>query len=313
MIHHDRHDHIGQARSGSAADAPWLLAALVVILGFMVAEVTVGFVAHSLALIADGGHMLTDAVGIGLGLAAAHLVRRPARGAFTYGFARVDALSGQINGVTLILLAIWFVVEAVRRLVHPQIADGAPMTIVALVGVVVSIVATSLVGRADRESLSVRGVFLHLLTDLWAFAATAVAGIVIMLTDWHRADAVASLVVAAVMVWTGARLVRDAGRIFLEAAPAGTDPGGLGDELAGVDGVAELHDLHVWEIGVGESALSAHVLVRASYDCHDVSARMRRLLAAAHGISHVTLQTDHADHSVDDCEDAHGDIHVPLS
>jgi cobalt-zinc-cadmium efflux system protein len=152
-------------------------------------------------------------------------------------------------------------------------------------------------------------------TDVWAFAATAVAGGVVLATGWTRADPVASLVVAAVMVWTGARLVRAAGRVFLEAAPSDIDPHALGEELAAFDGVAEVHDLHVWEIGPAETALSAHVLVRPSHDCHEVAARLRAGLHDRHGIGHVTLQTDHADateHDAENCVDAHGAVHTAV-
>jgi cobalt-zinc-cadmium efflux system protein len=306
--------HTTHHRPRGAGDERWLFAACAVIVVFMAAEVVVGVLAHSLALIADAGHMLTDAIGIGFALVVARVMRRPPKGAFTFGFARADALSGQANGITLVLLAIWFAVEAIRRLITPAPAHGGAMTVVALIGVAVNAVATILVSRADRSTLNVRGIFAHLLSDIWAFAATALAGIVIIIGGWYRADPVASLVVAAVMTWTGVHLIRDAGRIFLEAAPEGVDPHVLGEELTAVDGVSELHDLHVWEIRTGEPALSAHVLVKGDFDCHEVSARMRAHLAAAYDITHVTLQTDHADadheHSAEACVDSHGEVHV---
>jgi cobalt-zinc-cadmium efflux system protein len=300
---HDR------ARSANA-DRRWLGAALAVVLVFMVAEVIAGLLAHSLALITDSAHMLSDAAALAVAIIAARIAQRPARGAFTYGFARVDALSGQLSGITLILLAVWFAVEAIRRLVHPSDVEGGVVIVVALVGIVVNLIATGLASRADRASLNVRGVVAHLVTDVWAFAATAVAGAVVLATGWTRADPIASLVVAAVMAWTGARLVQAAGRVFLEAAPAEIDPQALGQELAAVDGVAEVH---VWEIGPAVTALSAHVLVRPSHDCHEVAARLREGLFDRHGIGHVTLQTDHADaaeHDAGNCADAHGAVHT---
>jgi cobalt-zinc-cadmium efflux system protein len=300
------------------ADRRWLRAAFSVVVAVMAVEIVAGFAASSLALITDAGHMVTDAVALLVAVLAARIARRPARGAFTYGFARVDALSGQANGITLLLLAVWFTVEGIRRLIHPASADGSVITAVALVGALVNVAATSLASRADRRSLNVRGVLGHLITDIWAFAATFFAGVVILITGWHRADPVASLLVAALMAWTGWRLVRAAGRVFLEAAPPETDPQRLGEQLAAVDGVAEVHDLHVWQIGSGEPALSAHVLVRPAYDCHEVSNRLRHLLAAQHRIVHVTLQADHADSSVshsstshaDGCADIHGQVHI---
>jgi cobalt-zinc-cadmium efflux system protein len=305
--HADGHEH------SPGADRRWLSAALIVIVAFMIAEVIAGLIAHSLALITDAAHMLTDAAALVVAIVASRIVQRPARGAFTYGFARVDALSGQASGITLILLAIWFVIEAVRRLVDPSAVHGGVVTVVALIGVAVNLAATACAGRADRASLNVRGVLAHLVTDIWAFAATVIAGVVVLTTGWSRADPIASLVVAAVMAWTGWRLVHAAGRVFLEAAPSGLDPTALGQELATADGVAEMHDLHVWEIGPGTVALSAHVLVRPSHDCHEVAAALRTELRDRHGIGHVTLQTDHAEsteHRAEDCSDAHGVVHT---
>jgi cobalt-zinc-cadmium efflux system protein len=257
--------------------------------------------------------MLTDAAALAVAVIASRLAERPARGAYTYGFARVDALSGQANGITLLLLAVWFVYESVRRLLSPIEVHGAAVAVVAAVGAAVNLLATWLAGRADRSSLNVRGVLAHLITDAWAFAATFVAGLVIVGTGWRAADAVASLFVAALMAWTGLRLVRDAGRVFLEAAPAGFDPQALGDDLAAAEGVAQVHDLHVWVLGSRRTAMSAHVLVSPPYDCHEVAEALRERLATGYGIDHVTLQVDHAfgaGHDADNCADPHGAVHV---
>jgi cobalt-zinc-cadmium efflux system protein len=315
-----QHEH----RVSADADRRWLLAALCVIVGFMIAEVVAGLLAGSLALITDAGHMVTDAAAIGVAIIAARIAQRPARGAYTYGFARVEALSGQGNGITLVLLAIWFAVVGVRRLIDPVAVAGGVVTVIAIIGVGVNALATWLASRADRRSLNVRGVVAHLVTDLWAFLATLAAGLIIYWTGWTRADALAALLISVLMAVTGWRLVRAAGRIFLEAAPTGIDPYALGEQMAAVDGVAQVHDLHVWQIGTDEDAVSAHVLVRPPHDCHHVSSRLRAMLAADYGIGHVTLQADHADsaserttgdavrsttHSAADCTDAHGQVH----
>ncbi len=314
-----------QGRPAAAPTRGGLLsAALALVLAFMIGEVVAGLLSGSLALLSDAGHMLTDAAALGLAIFAARVATRPPKGPYTYGFARVDALSGQANGITLILLALWFVIEAVRRLVDPPAVNGAVVTGVALAGVAVNAAATALATRAarqDGDSLNLRGVVAHLLTDLYAFAATFAAGVIVVTTGWSRADAIASLVVAVVMSWTGWRLTHAAGRIFLEAAPTGVDPQGLGKDLAGVGGVAELHDLHVWQLGPGQAAMSAHVLVEPADDCHDVSRRLRERLLHRYGIGHVTLQTDHADdrgyggasHDAEHCVDPHGEAHVPPS
>jgi cobalt-zinc-cadmium efflux system protein len=312
-VSHGPGSHAHGRAAAASADRRWLLGAFAVVVVFMVAEVIAGLLAHSLALLTDAGHMVTDAAALLVAVIAAKIAQRPARGAYTYGFARVDALSGQANGITLLLLALWFAVEGIRRLLHPGAVHGGVVAVVAVGGIVVNLLATWLTSRADRTSLNVRGVLAHLLTDIWAFAATFVAGVVIVVSGWSRADAVASLVVAVAMAGTGFALVRASGRVFLEAAPRGIDPDALGPDLAAVDGVAEVHDLHVWQIGPGESAVSAHVLVGAAYDCHEVSSRLRRLLGERYGMGHVTLQADHADapaHDADHCEDAHGQVHL---
>jgi cobalt-zinc-cadmium efflux system protein len=306
------HSHDHSHSISPAADRRWLAASLVVIVAFMVGEVIAGLLAHSLALVTDAGHMLTDATALVVAVIASRIAERPARGAYTYGFARVDALSGQASGITLLLLAVWFAAASIDRLIHPSHVTGSVVTVVALVGLGVNLLATYLAGRADRASLNVRGVVAHLVTDAWAFGATFVAGIVIIATGWTRADPIASLVVAALMTWTGLHLVRAAGRVFLEAAPQGVDPDQLGERIAAVEGIAELHDLHVWQIGPRTAAVSAHLLVQPSHDCHEVSGRVRDVLRDAYGIGHVTLQTDHADattHVSDDCADSHGTVH----
>ncbi len=312
-VNREHKSHVHPRAASAQTDRRWLLAAFGVVVAFMVLEVLAGLLAHSLALITDAGHMITDAAALLVAVLASRIAQRPAKGAYTYGLARVDALSGQANGITLLLLALWFTVEGIRRLVHPGAVQGGVVTAVALAGAVVNVLASWLASRADSSSLNVRGVLAHLVTDVWAFAATAVAGVVILASGWDRADALASLAVAGLMTWTGSGLVRAAGRVFLEGAPRDIDPDALGAELAAIDGVAELHDLHVWQIGSGESAVSAHVLVGPPRDCHEVSSRLRLLLAERYGIGHVTLQADHADspaHDAEHCIDAHGQVHI---
>jgi cobalt-zinc-cadmium efflux system protein len=306
------HDH---ARPSATSERRWLVGALLVLVAFMIAEVTAGLLAHSLALISDAGHLLTDAAALLVALISVRLSSRPARGRYTYGFARVDALAGQANGITLVVLAAIFSVGAIHRLIDPPSANGTVMAIVAAAGIVVNVAATMLAKRADRSRLSVRGAVAHLVNDIWAFLATAVAGIAIVVTGWTRADAVASLVVVVLMLVTGSSLIKASGRIFLEAAPAGLDPDTLGAELAAVDGVAQIHDLHIWQLGPHDTALSAHVLVRAPGDCHAIGERLRQLLAEEHDLRHATLQVDHASagatdqHLDEHCEEPHGRVH----
>jgi cobalt-zinc-cadmium efflux system protein len=263
------------------------------VVGFMAVEVVVGLLASSLALVADAGHMLTDAAAIGLALVAMALATRPARGSYTFGLRRAEILSAQANGVTLLLLAVFFAVLAVRRLIAPPVVEGGAVLAVALAGVVVNLAATWLLSRADRRSLNVEGSFQHVLTDLYAFIGTAVAGLVVLLTGWDRADPIASLLVAGLMARAGIGLVRESGRIFLEASPRGIDPDAVREGLRAADGVVDVHELHVWEVSSGFPALSAHVLVDRRHDCHRVRQQLERLLAERFGVSHTTLQVDH--------------------
>ena len=318
----DRHAH-GPA---SGADARWLYGALALILAFMAGEVVAGGVAHSLALISDAAHMLTDAAAIALVLITARLAARPPAGGYTWGLKRTEIISAQANGITLVLLAAWLGYTAIRHLVTPPAVAGGTVLGVALAGVAVNVVVTLLIaraggGRGAPRSLNLAGAFKHIVTDLYAFAATAVAGVVILLTGFDRADPIAALVVVALMVYAGAGLIRDSGRIFLEAAPAGLDPAAVGAAMAARRHVTEVHDLHIWEITSGMAAASAHVLVAPGEDCHAVRADLEAYLSREYGITHATLQVDHAGlpaapgliqvSEQQNCDDAHGQAHGP--
>ena len=282
-----------QPSDGKSPDTKYLAAALGLILAFMAGEIVVGLLASSLALLTDAGHMLTDAAAIALALVAARLAARPARGNLTYGLRRIEILSAQANGLTLWALAVWFTYEGVTRLLDPPQVQGLPVLITALAGVAVNLAATWLISRANRTSLNVEGAFQHILNDLFAFIATAIAGLVVVLTGWVRADAVAALVVAALMAKGGWGLVRDSWRIFLEAAPYGVDVAAIDADLHAVDGVVEIHDLHVWEVTSGFPALSAHILLDPDRDCHDCRHFITTLLRTSYDIDHTTLQVDH--------------------
>jgi cobalt-zinc-cadmium efflux system protein len=238
--------------------------------------------------------MLTDAGSIGLALLTMRLAQRPARGAMTYGLKRAEILSAQANGITLLLLSAWFVYEAIRRLIDPPEVEGGLVLAIALLGIVVNLLATWTISRANRESLNVEGAFQHILTDLFAFIATAIAGAIIYFSaGYNRVDAIAALVVAVLMLRAGYGLVRDSGRIFLEASPKGLDPEAVGHAIASHPGVASVHDLHVWEVTSGFPALSAHVLVAEDEDCHAERRELEHLLEERFDLHHTTLQVDH--------------------
>jgi cobalt-zinc-cadmium efflux system protein len=288
------HSHHGHSHGASAdADRGKLWIALALILGFMAAEVVAGILANSLALLSDAAHMLTDAAAIALSLLAIRLARRPPGGAMTFGLKRVEILSAQINGITLLVLAALIAYEGVRRLFDSPGVDGGLVLVVALAGVVVNIAATAVLARANRQSLNVEGSFQHLLTDLYAFIGTAVAAAVILLTGFDQADAIASLLVAALMLHSAYGLLRDSGRVFLEASPKGLDPQRIGARMAAQDGVVEVHDLHVWEVTSEFPALAAHVVVGRDTECHRARLELADLLEREYGIHHSTLQVEH--------------------
>jgi cobalt-zinc-cadmium efflux system protein len=256
-------------------------------------EVIVGTLVHSLALVADAAHMLTDAGAIGLSLVAIRLAARPARGVMTFGFKRAEILSAQFNGAALLVLGVLIVYSGIVRLLSPPKVLGLPVLVVALVGVVVNLAAVYVMSGANRRSLNVEGSYQHILTDLAAFIFTAIAGVVILTTGFSRADGIASLIIAAIMFKAAYGLLKASARVFLEASPVGLDPDVIGQELAGYPGVVEVHDLHVWEVTSGFPALSAHVLVGTELDCHELRRELEGLLVEQFGVEHTTLQVDH--------------------
>jgi cobalt-zinc-cadmium efflux system protein len=272
-----------------------LAAALALIVAFMVVEIIAGVLASSLALLSDAGHMLTDAAALGVSLAAARLATRPAYGAMTYGLGRAEILSAQANGLTLLVLAGLILYAAIVHLVSPPEVHAGVVLVVALAGIPLNLlVARILSGGADgQRSLNIEGSYRHILTDLYGFIATAIAAVVILATGFDRADALASLFIAALMLRAAYDLLKASGRVFMEAAPAGVDPNEIGRTLAAQPGVVEVHDLHVWEVTSGFAALSAHVVVRAGDDCHELRRTLHGLLEERFDIHHTTLQVDH--------------------
>jgi len=277
-----------------AADRWRLAGALALIAGLLVAEVAVGIVAGSLALLADAGHMLTDAAALALALVAAGVAARPPGGRWTFGFRRVEILAALANGTTLALVGIWIVYAAVRRLVSPADVHGGLVLVLAGAGIAVNLAAAALLLRPSRESLNVRGAFLHVATDVAAFAGTAVAGALILLTGWDRFDPLASLAVAALIFWSSANLLRESSRILLDISPGEMPPEKVADAMLAVPDVVEVHDLHVWTVGSGFPSLSAHVLVRPEGDCHDARRALAEMLSQRFGLEHTTLQVEHA-------------------
>ncbi|MGD0272705.1 MAG: cation diffusion facilitator family transporter [Gaiellaceae bacterium] len=285
--------HLPHSADRRQADRRALSVALGLLTGMMGLEIAFGIIAGSLALLADAGHMLTDALALGLAIVAVTVASRPARGRWTFGLGRVEVLAAQANGISLLLVGAWITYSAVRRLIAPSDVRGGIVVVVAVVGALVNLVAAMVLARGQSDSINVRGAFLHVTTDLAGFAGTALAGALILATGWNRFDPIAGLGVASLCFISAFSLVKESLRIVLEGAPGHIDPETVGHLLVSDAEVVEVHDLHIWTVTSGFPALSAHVLVGRESDCHAVRARLAGALGERFGIDHTTLQVDH--------------------
>ena len=295
------HPHGHEHGRGAGADRRHLPVALALLAAFMAAEVITAILSGSLALLSDAGHMLSDVGAIGGALWAIALAARPPSGKWTYGLKRAEILSAAGNGITLLVVSGIVTVEAISRLIHPPAVDGGPVIAVAAAGIVVNVAASWVLARANRSSLNVRGAFRHVLTDLYGFIGTVAAGIVIVATGFTRADAIASLIVVVLMVKAAWELLRDSGRVLLEAAPEDLDMGEVRTHLAEVPHVLGVHDLHAWTVTSALPALSAHVVIEDG--CfHDGHAprlldQLQACLAGHFDVEHSTFQLEAAAHA----------------
>jgi cobalt-zinc-cadmium efflux system protein len=295
------HQHSGHHHpTGAESDSRYLIVALALIVGFMIAEVVAALVSGSLALLADAGHMLTDAGALGVSLWAARLAGRPPVGAWTYGFKRVEILSAAGNGITLLVVSALVAFESVLRLIHPPGVEGGVVVVVALVGVAVNLAAAWVLAKADRASLNVEGAFQHILTDMYGFIATALAGVVILISGFGRADAIASLVIVGLMLKACWGLLGASGWILLEAAPEGVDLDEVRSHLVEVAHVSDVHDLHVWTVTSNLPSLSAHIVVEDScfLDGHapQILDQIHACLMGHFDVEHCTFQLEPAGH-----------------
>jgi len=286
---------------GPNSDRRYLLTALIMLAAFMAAEVITAVLSGSLALLSDAGHMLSDVGAIGGALWAISLAARPPSGKWTYGWKRAEILSAAANGITLLVVGGIVTAEAIARLIHPPAVEGGPVIAVAVAGIIVNIAATWVLARANRSRLNVEGAFRHVLTDLYGFIGTVIAGIIIVTTGFTRVDAIASLLVVALMVKAAWGLLRDSGRVLLEAAPEGMNLEDLRAHLAGVPHVLGVHDLHAWTVTSGQPALSAHVVIEDSCfnDGHAprLLDQLQNCLVGHFDVEHSTFQLEAAAHA----------------
>jgi cobalt-zinc-cadmium efflux system protein len=286
MTHHHEHG----SRTGNQRALALVLALTV---GYTVAELVGGVLTGSLALLADAGHMLGDSAALALALGAAWLASRPATPKRSFGYRRAEILAALVNGLALVAIAIWVFVVAIRRLDHPPRVLGGWMLTVALLGLVVNLAAAGILNRAAGENLNVQAALRHVFADVAASVGVAVAAVVVLATGWRQADPVAGMAIAVLILASSWTILRDSIAILLETTPPGIDAQEVGRRMAEAEGVAEVHDLHIWTITSGFPALSAHVLVRRGDDCHARRRELEELLAGEFGLEHTTLQVEH--------------------
>jgi cobalt-zinc-cadmium efflux system protein len=294
---HGGHQHgHGSIRAGERHRGR-LLTAFAVLAVFMLVEVVAGVITNSLALISDAGHMLTDVIGLGMALAAIQLASRGTeRRHRTFGWYRLEILAALANAALLFGVAIYVVVEAVRRFGDaPEVMDG-PMLVVAIVGLAANVVAFALLREGARESINVEGAYLEVLADLVGSIAVIAGAIVILVRGWQWVDPLVGVVIGVWILPRTWRLGSRALRILVQAAPPGLDLDAIEGGLASIVGVVDVHDLHVWTLTSEMEVASAHLRIAATADNHAVLDQARAMLHERHGISHATLQIEPEDH-----------------
>lgn len=284
------HDHAHGARTSSTRA---LLLTLGLTTTYAVAEVIGGLITGSLALLADAGHMISDSGSIAVALIAIWLARRPATAQRSFGFKRAEILAALFNGVTLVAIAIWIFIEAGRRLSDPPNVLGGWMLAIAFGGVLINVAGALILARGERSSLNLQAALRHVIADLLGSVGVIAAAIVILTTGWVYADPLISVLIALLVAASSWGVLRDSVSILLESTPRGIDAADVQMRMAALDGVANVHDLHIWTITSGFPALSAHVLVERGEDCHAKRRELERVLDAEYEIDHTTLQVDH--------------------
>ncbi len=302
---HDTHGH-GQAHHhgpvGAGPADEWRIGgAFAIVFVFMLVEVAGGLISGSLALLADAGHMVSDAVALAMSWAALRIGKRPADHQRSYGYRRVEVLVAFVNGCTLFVIAAWIVFEAIRRFAAPVEVLGGPMLAVAVAGLLANIAAFLILQGGDRENLNMRSAWLHVLGDLLGFVVAIVAAVIILFTGWSPIDPLLSILVALLILKSAGEIVKSSAHILLEGTPAGFDPGEVRDDLvAEVPAVAEVHHVHAWSITQEQSVVTMHVRCEPGSDATTIVSSVNRRLQERFGIKHSTIQIDHTD-----CDDEH--------
>jgi cobalt-zinc-cadmium efflux system protein len=283
--HTHHHDHY------RATTTRGLYVALALTFGFAVVEAAGGFWSGSLALLGDAGHMFSDSVALALAAFAAWVARRPPSARHSYGFARAEVLAALVNGLLMLAVVTGIVVEAIARLQAPRPISGMAVMAIAAVGLAVNIAALSILSRGARD-INTRGALLHVFGDLLGSVAALIAGAVIQFTGWMPIDALLSLLICTLILYSTLRLLREALQVLMEGVPRDIDLNDVGQNLAALPGVISVHDLHIWTPASGAPALSAHVEIEELGNWMQTLEALRALLSTRYGIEHVTLQPE---------------------
>ena len=287
--HHHSHDHSHLLTAGTIGRA--LVIGIVLNVAYAAAEFGVGLWQGSMGLIADAGHNLSDVAGLLLALIAVKLVQKHATTRYTFGYKKASVLISLVNAVILLAAVIGIVWESVRKFFNPEVIEGWTVAVTAAVGVVVNFISARLLMGSKEHDLNVKGAYLHMMLDALVSIGVVVSGIVISLTGWTFVDPVIGIVVAAVIVYSSWNLLTASLRLAVDGVPEGIDVGALVREMETVEGVGEIHHVHVWALSTTETAITAHIVVDDMSQSDAVRAAERKLLAR-HGISHATLEVE---------------------
>ncbi len=290
--HHPDHGAHAHAGGDRRRDARALVVVLFLTAGFAVAEVVGGVLAGSIALLADAAHMLSDSASIALALGAIWLAARPATSRMSFGWRRAEILAALINGVTLVAIGLWVMIEAGRRIGDTPDVEGSPTLVIGVLGLTVNVVAAAILWRSGGASLNVRAALMHVLADLLGSVGVIVAALVILTTGWTPIDPILGMLIGAMVLVGSWRVLRESAAVLLEATPSGIDGDLVGRSMVAVPGVREVHDLHIWTITSGFPALAAHVTVDAGEDCRARRIDLAAMLLRDFGIAHTTLQVE---------------------
>jgi len=303
--HHRAHPHAHGAHGAPGAGARYLgrlTVAFVVIVAFFVVQVIVAIATGSLALLSDAGHMLTDALGLGLALAAIVVASRSrAERSRTFGLYRLEVLAALVNAILLVAVAVYVLVEAISRIGDDVNVPGVPVLVMGCVGLVVNLIVLLMLREGSRESMNVRGAYLEVFADSLGSLGVIVAAVVLIVFDWEPIDAIVGVAIGIFMVPRALRLAWDALRVLAQVAPAHVDVDALRADLGAIPGVIDVHDVHVWTLTSAMDVATAHVMVHNETDHHSVLDQARNLLRDEYGIDHATFQVEPEDHH--GCED----------